>query len=464
MKTEKRNKNPSGKEGNLKQTKGGKKMSNNTEMKKELGMAPAMATVVGCVIGSGVFFKPTAIYTATGGAPGLAIIAWIVTSLVCLCAAMTFAEIAILMPETGGMPVYLKRVFGEKAGYLCGWMQTVIFYPGLVAALGVAVANQAKLFLGDGFVVPVAIACIIIMVALNCMGAKVGGAAQTIFTVAKMVPLVLIMVFGFLKGNGNPIFDPMLGEGLSFGSVLGQLMIAVLFAFEGWTNVGAIAGEMKDPGKDLPKAIVGGVALIMAVYVIINLAYLWVLPADVMMNLESPASAVAMEIFGDMGGKLVSVGIMISAGGACNGFILAGSRTAYYMASQGDLPCSKALSKISKTGVPVNCIYLIGVLGAIYALSGQFDLLTNLGTFVGWVFYTLTFLAVMKYRKQAPDVKRTYKVPAYPVIPCIAILSGLYVLLNQLFMAGMTATMISVGGIVLVLIGLPVRAICCKKK
>ncbi|MBR5269795.1 MAG: amino acid permease, partial [Anaerotignum sp.] len=261
-----------------------------------------------------------------------------------------------------------------------------------------------------------------------------------------------------------PIFDPMLGEGLSMGSVMGQLMIAVLFAFEGWTNVGAIAGEMKNPGKDLPKAIVGGVALIMAVYVIINLAYLWVLPADVMMNLESPASAVAMEIFGDMGGKFVSVGIMISAGGACNGFILSGSRTALYMAEQGDLPCSKALAKISKNGVPANCIYLIGVLGAIYALSGQFDLLTNLGTFVGWVFYTLTFAAVMAYRKQAPDVERTYKVPLYPVIPIISIASGCYVLINQLFMCGMGTTMIAVGGIVLVLIGLPVRAIFCKKK
>ena len=307
-------------------------------------------------------------------------------------------------------------------------------------------------------------ATILIMVILNCMGAKVGAAAQSIFTVAKLVPLVLIMIFGFIRGTGNPIMDPMLGEGLSFGSVLGQLMIAVLFAFEGWTNVGAIAGEMKDPGKDLPKAIVGGVALIMAVYVIINLAYLWVLPADVMMNLESPASAVAMEIFGEMGGKFVSVGIMISAGGACNGFILAGSRTAQYMAEQGDLPCSKALAKISGKGVPANCIYLIGVLGAIYALTGQFDLLTNLGTFVGWLFYTLTFAAVMVYRKQAPDVERTYKVPLYPIIPIISIASGCYVLLNQLFMSGMGSTKIAVGGIILVLIGLPVRAICCKKK
>ncbi len=438
-------------------------MSNNAEMKKELGFFSATAVVVGCVVGSGVFFKPTAMYTATGGAPGLAIVAWVVTSLMCLCAAMTFAEIAILMPETGGMPVYLKRVFGDRVGYLCGWMQTVVFYPAMAAALSVAVANQAKLFLGEGFVIPVALACILLMVILNCMGAKVGAATQNIFTVAKLVPLGLIMVFGFIRGQGNPILDPMLADGLSVGSVMGQLMIAVLFAFEGWTNVGAIAGEMKDPGRDLPKAVVGGVAVIMAIYVVINLAYLWVLPADELMNLESPASAVAIAIFGDIGGKLVSVGIMISAAGTCNGFILSGSRTALYMAEQGYLPGSKALSKISGTGVPANGIYLIGILGAIYALSGQFDLLTNLVTFSGWVFYTLTFIAVMVYRKQAPDVKRTYKVPLYPVIPIISIVSGSYVLLNQLFMSGMGATKIAVGGIILVLIGLPVRALCVKK-
>ena len=438
-------------------------MSNNAEMKKELGFFSATAVVVGCVVGSGVFFKPTAMYTATGGAPGLAIVAWVVTSLMCLCAAMTFAEIAILMPETGGMPVYLKRVFGDRVGYLCGWMQTVVFYPAMAAALSVAVANQAKLFLGEGFVIPVALACILLMVILNCMGAKVGAATQNIFTVAKLVPLGLIMVFGFIRGQGNPILDPMLADGLSVGSVMGQLMIAVLFAFEGWTNVGAIAGEMKDPGRDLPKAVVGGVAVIMAIYVVINLAYLWVLPADELMNLESPASAVAIAIFGDIGGKLVSVGIMISAAGTCNGFILSGSRTALYMAEQGYLPGSKALSKISGTGVPANGIYLIGILGAIYALSGQFDLLTNLVTFSGWVFYTLTFIAVMVYRKQAPDVKRTYKVPLYPVIPIISIVSGCYVLLNQLFMSGMGATKIAVGGIILVLIGLPVRALCVKK-
>lgn len=440
-------------------------MENKQELKKNLGMSTAMATVVGCVIGSGVFFKPQAIYTATGGAPGLGMLAWLITGLVCIAAAMTFAEIAIMIPKTGGMVAYLEEAFGKKVGFLAGWMQSVLFYPAMIAALAVVFAEQASLFIGDGFMLPTAIVAIIFVIILNNLGSAVGGAAQIIFTVCKLIPIVLLIIFGFLRGSGeNPIFNPMIGEGLSPVVVLGQLMIAVLFAFEGWTNVGAIAGEMKNPGKDLPVAIVGGVSVIMAVYFVINLAYLWVLPADEMMNLAAPASAVALAIFGDFGGKLISVGIMISVIGAANGFILSGSRVAYSLASEGTLPFSSKLAKINKAQVPTNSILLIGVLACLYAVSGQFNTLTNLAVFSCWIFYTLTFMAVIRMRKTQPDRERTYKVPLYPVIPIIAIISGLYVIINQLFMSGMMTTLLAVGSIILTLIGLPIYATTTKKK
>lgn len=439
-------------------------MENKQELKKNLGISTAMATVVGCVIGSGVFLKPQAIYTATGGAPGLGMIAWLITGLVCIAAAMTFAEVAIMIPRTGGMVAYLEEAFGKKVGFLAGWMQTILFYPAMIAALAVAFAQQAELFIGEGFIIPVSIGAIIIVVILNGLGSAVGGGAQVVFTICKLIPLVLLMIFGFIKGSGdNPIFSPMIGEGLNPAVVLGQLMIAVLFAFEGWTNVGAIAGEMKNPGKDLPVAIVGGVSMIMAIYFIINLAYLWVLPADQMKDIAVPASAVAIAVFGDIGGKAISVGIMISVLGACNGFVLSGSRVCYSLAAEGTLPASNSLSKISKAQVPMNSILLVSVLGAIYAISGQFNLLTNLAVFACWIFYTLTFMAVIRLRKTQPDRERTYKVPLYPVIPAIAIISGLYVIINQLFMSGMTTTLLAVGSIILTLIGIPVYAATTKK-
>lgn len=438
---------------------------NNQEMKKNLGLTTAITIVVGCVIGSGVFFKPQAIYTATGGAPGLGMVAWLITGLVCVAAAMTFAEVAIMIPKTGGMVVYLEEAFGKKAGFLAGWMQTVLFYPAMVAALAVVFAEQATLFAPESMKLPLAIGAIILIILLNDLGSAVGGGVQTLFTISKMVPLILLMVFGFIKGSGdNAILTPMVAEELSPAVVLGTLMISILFAFEGWTNVGAIAGEMKNPGKDLPIAIVGGVSIIMAIYIVINLAYLWVLPADQLMSLSAPASAVAIEIFGPIGGRIISVGIMISVFGACNGFVLSGSRVAYSLAITDSLPGSRVLAKINKYQVPNNSILLVGVLGSLFAVSGQFNRLTDLAVFSSWIFYTLTFMAVIRLRKTRPDVERSYKVPLYPIIPAIAIISGVYVLLNQLLFAGKAATMLSVGSIVVTLLGLPIYSYRNRKK
>ena len=409
-------------------------MSNhNNEMKKTLGLSTALATVVGSVIGSGVFFKPQSIYTTTAGAPGLGMMAWIIGGLASIAAALTFAEIAILIPKTGGMVAYLEEAFGKKIGYLTGWMQTVLFYPAMIAALSVICAQQFELFTGNPALTPaVTIAIVIIIIILNALGSGVGGAVQVISTVCKLIPLILLMIFGFIKGSGeNPIFSPMVGEGVSAGNALSSLLLAVLFAFEGWTNVGAIAGEMKNPAKDLPLAIVGGVSAIMAVYFVINLAYLWVLPAS---TTPTPAADVATAIFGEVGGKIIAVGIMISVFGACNGFVLSGSRVAYSLAAEGTLPASQVFSKLNAAKSPMNSIILVGAIGCIYSLTGQFNLLTDVAVFSCWIFYTLTFVAVMKLRKEAKwaNVERIYKVPLYPIIPAIAIISGVYVIFNQL--------------------------------
>ncbi len=350
-------------------------------------------------------------------------------------------------------------------GFLSGWVQTLLFYPAMISALAVICAQQAALFVGEGFTVPLAIAIIILIIFLNNLGSKVGGGVQVIFTICKLIPLFLLMIFGFIRGDGaNPIFSPMLAEGLNPAVVLGQLMVAILFAFEGWTGVGAIAGEMKNPGRDLPIAIVGGVSAIMAVYFVINVAYLWVLPASELANLTAPASAVALKIFGDIGGRIISVGIMISVFGACNGFVLSGSRVAYSLAAEDNFPLSKPLSKLNNAQVPTNSIILVGGLGCIYAISGQFNLLTDLAVFSSWIFYTLTFVAVIKLRKDRPDVVRTYRVPLYPVIPIIAVVSGLYVIVNQIFLSGMQSTLISLGSLALMLAGIPVYKLINAKK
>ncbi|MGX9757236.1 APC family permease [Clostridioides difficile] len=428
-----------------------------TQLQKTIGLSAALSTVVGMVIGSGVFFKPQAIYTTTNGAPGLGIIAWLLGGFITITAGLTATEISAAIPKTGGMMIYIEEIYGEKLGFLTGWMQTVLFFPGTSAALGVIFAQQASELLNMSpnnmaVVLPIAIGVILFLSLLNIIGSSLGGKVQTVATIGKMIPLALIIIFGFIKGQSSEILNPFVGDGVSVSSALGQVLIATLFAYDGWINVGAISGEMKSPEKDLPRAIVGGLSLVMAVYIIINVAYLWVVPASELATVTSPATLVATKLFGNLGGKVITVGILISVFGTLNGYLLTGSRIPYTLAERGTLPASKVLLKVNSGGSPVNSILLITILACIYALSGQFNLLTDLTIFSIWVFYVLTFVGVIRLRREQPDLHRPYKVPLYPIIPIIAILGGLFVIINQI----LTSTVISLGGIFITLLGLPV--------
>ncbi|WP_027702796.1 APC family permease [Metaclostridioides mangenotii] len=434
------------------------------QLKKTLGLPIALSIVVGMVIGSGVFFKPQAVYELTGGAPGLGIIAWILGGLITIAAGLTAAEISTAIPKTGGMMVYLEEIYGEKLGFLAGWAQTVLYFPGASAALGVVFSQQVIEFIGKDpnnmlYTLPIAVGVIVFIAMLNNIGSEFGGKIQTVSTICKLVPLFIIIIFGFSKGQSTEIFTPMVGEGKTVSGVLGNVLLAILFAYDGWINVGSIAGEMKNPGKDLPKAIIGGLSIVMSVYIIINIAYLWVLPASELAQAVSPGALVATKIFGPIGGKIVSIGIMISVFGTLNGFILTGPRVPYALAVKGFLPGSKYLSKVNKGGSPYFATWLIAIIACIYATSGQFNLLTDLSIFAVWIFYVFTFIGVIKLRKDRPDMERPYKVPLYPIIPIIAIASGLFVIINQLI----TATVLAAGCIFLTLLGLPIYTSMKKK-
>ena len=426
------------------------------ELKKNMGVFSAVSIVVGCVIGAGVFFKPYAIYQATGGAPGLGLLAWVLGGLMSLFGALTFAEIAVMIPRTGGMVTYLGQVYNKTLGFLAGWMQVVIFYPAYLAGYGVKVGTELSSLLGHDISTPVGLLIIAAIVLLNIKGSSAASKFQVLSTACKLMPLFLITVVGFLFGHSTAgVFTPFIGQDYSIGATLSTTLLAVLFAFEGWTNVGAIAGEMKNPAKDLPKAIVGGVSIIMAIYLLINIAYLRVIPASELMNIPSPAAAVASQLFGNAGGLIIAIGIIISVIGAGNGFLLSGSRVAYYLASEKMLPYSDKLSALNDQQVPANSIILVGTIAAFYSLIGQFDLLTDIGTFSCWIFYTLTFYCVIRLRKTQPEVERKYKVPFYPIVPIIAIASGAFVVLSQLFLSGTSGRIMALISVGITLLGLP---------
>jgi APA family basic amino acid/polyamine antiporter len=427
----------------------------NNGLKKEIGLLAASAVVIGMVIGSGVFFKPTAIYTATG-APGLGMIAWLLGGIITIAAGLTAAEVAAAIPKTGGMIVWLEEAYGDIWGFLLGWVETIISFPANIAALSIIFATQAVslLGMGDNMIAIVAIISTIFLIIMNSLGAKVGGNIQTIFTIAKLIPILGIIIFGFVNGNGGVArLFPITATGHPVATSLGSALLATMFAYDGWIHIGNISGELKDAKRDLPRAIVGGLLIVMAAYVLINVAYLFVLPASALAATKTPATDVATILFGAAGGKIITVGILISIFGALNGNVLTGMRVPYALAIENRLPGSKWLATVnSKTRTPINSGILIGIISIIMIMLGNFNQLTDLLVFVLWIFYTMTFIAVMVLRSKQPDLVRPYKVPLYPIVPLIAIIGGAYIIINTMFTQPMNAGL----GLVLTVIGLPV--------
>ncbi|MBC1456799.1 APC family permease [Listeria newyorkensis] len=427
----------------------------NQKLKKEIGFFTALTIVMGTVIGSGVFFKPEAVYSATGTA-SLGLLAWILGGVITICGGLTAAELSAAIPQTGGMMMYLQKTYGKLTAYLLGWAQTVIYFPANIAALSIIFATQvANLFgTGDGIIVPVAIAAAAFIMLMNFIGAKVAGSFQAVTTICKLVPLILIIIFGlFHQGDVAFRLFPINVEDHPFLTSLGSGLVATMFAYDGWIHVGNIAGEMKNPKKDLPKAIVFGLTGVMLVYLLINIAYLFVMPAAALAATATPASDVANIIFGSIGGKLITVGILISVFGTINGYTMTGIRIPYAMALDNQLPFSNWFKKLgAKSSVPYNGGIVILIISIIMIFSGGFNQLTDMLIFVIWIFYTLTFIAVFVLRKREPELVRPYKVPLYPVIPIIAILGGAFIVLNTLFTQPMNAGI----GLVLTAIGLPI--------
>ncbi|MFI3210348.1 MAG: amino acid permease [Peptostreptococcaceae bacterium] len=427
-------------------------MSN--ELKKSLGFSAALSTVVGIVIGSGVFFKASEVFTATG-APGLSLLAWIVAGLITIAAGLTCAELAAAIPKTGGMVIYLKEIYGDTVGFLTGWMLSIVYYPGLIAALGTIFAQNVVSLLGlNSTIIPaIAIATIVLLAFLNTLGSKTGGLIQTVSTICKLVPLALIIIFGILKGDGGSAnLTPMTNPDINAATGFGTALLAVLFAYEGWLSAANLAGEMKNPKKDLPKALSLGLIAVMGVYVLINVAYLWVLPADQLAASSTPASDVASKIFGSTGGNFITIGILISVFGTLNALIFTGPRTLYVLGKEKQLPMSDFIAKVSDNGVSANAIWITSGIGCLFALTGSWGLLSSVPTFTVWVFYIMTFFGVIKLRKTKPDMERPFLVPLYPILPIIAIIGGLYAVISTIF----AQTSYALIGLALTAIGLPI--------
>ncbi len=425
-------------------------------LKRDISFIAAMALVVGMVIGSGIFMKPSIVIAAAGNST-FALLAWVLGGIITLAAGLSTAELGAQIPKTGGLYTYLEEVYGPIWGYLFGWMQTVIYGPATIAAFGRYFATLLLPFFGitDGLLkTPVAIGAVAFLTLVNALGSKYGGLIQSVATAGKLIPIALIAIFGLIMGNSQILGMPSSVDGSLPAAGMGAAILATLWAYDGWIGVSYVAGEMRNPAKQLPKAIIIGLGIVMLAYITVNLAVLHLLAAADIVLLGKQATGTAAGIlFGDFGGKLINIGILVSIFGALNGYILTNSRVPFAMAEQGQLPAARFLSQVHpRFGTPMNASLLEMFLAVVLIFFFDPDKLTDIAMFAVWLFYILAFIAVFILRKRHPERIRTYSVPGYPFVPAIAVIGSAYIIMSTV----LTNTLDCVWSILLTLVGIPI--------
>lgn len=430
-------------------------MGTDQKLNRTMTLIPAISTVMGTVIGAGVFYKASSVADATGST-SMSLFVWLVGGLISLAAGLTGAELAAALPQTGGMLVYIERAYGKLASYLLGWAQIIIYFPASIAAKGIIFGTQVANLLhwGYGAIIPSGIVALVSIAGINMLGSKIAGQFQAITLFFKLIPLALIIIFGLFQSGGVDVtlFPVAPGHEVSgWAAAMGAGLIATMYAYDGWIHVGNIAGEMKNPTRDLPRAIAGGLLGIMVIYLLVNYAFLHALPFSAVQGNANTAMDAAQQIFGGFGGKLITIGILISIYGTLNGYTMTGMRLPYAMALENSLPFSKYLVKLNRFKIP----YIAGIFELVLAVAlmfvGGFDTLTDMLIFVIWLFYTLVFVAVIKLRHTEPELKRPYRVPLYPVVPIVAIVGGLFIIVMTL----LTEWQLALIGVGATLAGLP---------
>ncbi|KOM95743.1 amino acid permease [Clostridium botulinum] len=428
-------------------------------LQKNLGLFDAIAIVIGMVIGSGIFFKPAIVFK-NAGSPMLGILAWLAGGVITIASGLTVAEITAAIPKTGGIFVYIKELYGEKFAFLLGWVQSIVYIPGSAAALSIILSIQITSFIPLTAIEQkvLAIAFIIFIMILNIISTKLVSKMQGVISIAKLIPIIAIIALGFIKGTAKG--DILNISSSSTVSVFGAALLGTLWAYDGWISVGNMAGELKNPKKDLPRSIIIGLGTTIVVYVLINLALINIMPMGAIITSEKPASDAAVVLLGSTGAKIISAGILISIFGALNGYLMTGVRIPLAMSQDRSIPFSKYFSKVhEKSGTPVNAFIFETVLACLYVLSGSFNVLTDLVMFILWLFFTMAVAGIFVLRTKFKHLDRPYKVPLYPLVPLIGIIGSGYIIISTLI----TNTFYALCGIGITLLGLPVYSYIKKK-
>lgn len=445
------------------------------KLKKELGLFSSVSVLAGIMIGSGIYFFSMLVLGLASNSLGLSLVAWLVGGIITLFSALTYAELGTLFPKTGGYYVYLRKAYGRRVAFLSGITNFFLSSSGSVALLALLFAQVIGYMVGAnggaGFEAPIvgliAAVVIIILSLINYFGIQYGKIVQNIFFVAKLIPLITIIVYGLFFGTQTDIFAGNGAENIDTGLLVSGLLFAVartLFAYEGWTNLNTVAEEMKDTKRDLPKALTIAVALVMGVYVLFVVGLYRIISPATLANLGTGAVEAGFDLgavysaFGaiftgfDLGllGYVVFGAIAISIFGSLNGSILSFPRVYLAMAEDETLP--KVFGKIdAKFQTPWVAILGQTIVSLMIVLLGydNVNFLLSIILFGALVFNTLIFLSVFKFRQTMPKAERPYRVWGFPYVPRLAIL-GMLILLVVTMVNSFQASMV---GIFVILIG-----------
>ena len=429
-------------------------MSDQPRLKRVLSLMDATMINAGGIIGSGIFMVPAtvALYTASSS---LFFMVWILGGVVSLFGALSVAELGAAMPKAGGQYVFLNEAYGPVWGYLYGWSAVVVINTASMAAVGVAFAEYLKFFytISDLAVKEIAIFSIILLTIINIVDVKSGARFQNVFTFAKLGAILGVILLGlFLEGGSTQNFSPLFTDRspLSLIGPLGLAMVAVLWTFDGWIFVTYVAGEVKNPKRNIPLSLIFCMVIVLTVYLALNTVLVYVLGFDQMIGSELVMADAASKFIGGKGAAIVTIIILISLIGANNGFILTSARINYAMARDNRFFKQAAIIH-PKFQSPANALIIQCIWACILTFSGTFNQLITYIIFASWIFYGMSAGAVIILRKKKPDMERPYQIPFYPWIPIIFILFAIFLTVNTILEAPRDAAI----GSGLILAGLP---------
>ncbi len=459
-----------------------KEDSKQPQMKHELGLLDGTMLVAGSMIGSGIFIVSADI-TRNVGSAGWLIAVWLITGFMTLTAALSYGELSGMFPKAGGQYVYLKESYNKLTGFLYGWSFFAVIQTGTIAAVGVAFSkftaylipavSEDNILFKQGFIKIsaaqlVSIGIILLLTYINTRGVKSGKIIQTTFTLTKLLSLFGLIAFGFfaldsgtwhLNWSNAWTIHKLNADGsfveyttvAALGAVAAS-MVGSIFSSDSWNSVTFIAGEMKNPKRDVALSLFFGTMIVTLIYVAANVMYTAVLPLHDIATADKDRVAVAAshEIFGHAGTVIIALMIMVSTFGCNNGLIFAGARVYYTMAKDGLF--FKRTGTLNKFAVPEFGLWIQALVASILCLSGRYGDLLDMISFVVVLFYVLTIFGIFRLRVSRPDAERPYRAFGYPVLPAIYILMGItFCILLIVYKPNFTWP-----GLIIVLIGIPI--------